>query len=242
MTVLTVPGHWRAVEELTAQLRERWRFGSPGTMTPVLDRASGQRFGTVSMSRPPPELRDAFETASAFTLEPAFYESIESCTYLFTIAMPGGSLDYAARSMVIAREVLDCGGLGVLVETAGIAHTAERWRDVTREGLEDPASLVAGYVITLGQGDALRSCGMHNLGLPDGRIQPRGPESHSDLVAFLAHSTARPLEDGQEFVPDLLAASRYRLSRGRDTRYDLGDPFHNPFGVWQLAPAAQGSG
>lgn len=83
-----------------------------------------------------------------------------------------------ARWVMRAAEfLLDLGGLGVKVETAGVAHPADRWRYLTRS--PSSLSVYEAMVALVGGGSSgesyCYSCGMQAFGLPDCSISAAVP-------------------------------------------------------------------
>jgi hypothetical protein len=166
--------------------------------------------------------------------------------HAFLVDPEGGSLQAARRMMIFADALLRAGGLGVKVESAGVAHSVEAWREMTAAA-HDIAALLAGFVTVVGApGQGFYTCGMHNLGLPEALVPASlEPEAAVELLdAFTLYLAAEEpvLEDGQTFAA-AEDAPQYELAHQPCEHFEPGDPFHNPFGMWALHPLEdQGEG
>lgn len=163
----------------------------------------------------------------------------EHGTCAYVVADDGGTIETATRVLRAARAVVLAGGLGVKVESSGVAHSPERWLSFGRD--PDPHDLVAAFVAVVRHPEGwTRTCGLHALGWPEASA-PVGddPAAAVDLVLTLAHHLVGDepvLETGQTFgvAP---GARAHRLTLEPDAYAPPDDLFHNPFGVWTLRPA-----
>lgn len=188
------------------------------------------------------DLRGAFEWACRYsTLSADELDVIGShgmCLYLVNDS--GGSMAEAERMLRFAQGLIDCGGLGVKVESAGKAHSRSDWAGF----VEFPhLSVVDAFVTMAGEiGSTAYSCGMHNLGLPDASTPMRDAGSAGALLwtfcKYLAYE--RPvIVDGQTFGV-AVGEPLYRLELNPCTRFDVDDLYHNPYGEWRLQPVGRG--
>lgn len=188
-----------------------------------------------------PALRVAFAAAGQGRMAEADLDAVDrhgTCAYL--VIEDGGSIDAATRLVRAAREVLLAGGLAVKVESAGVAHPAAGWLALGAD--PGPGDLVEAFVASvLTPAGGVRSCGMHNLGLPDVRTPPGGEPGLAQVFCTFQAMDRPVLADGQTFGlgPD---APGYRLRLGEDGSAPPGDLFHNPFGVWTLDPLSRSEG
>ena len=102
-------------------------------------------------------------------------------TFVLYIIGEAGNVEVAQKIMDVAVALLDAGGLGVKVETAGKAFNAEQWKTLTQ--LDDPARFYDAFVTKLQvQDDVFYTCGMHNLGLKDAIVGAVGLEAASHTL------------------------------------------------------------
>lgn len=238
-TVVGVPHPAATRDDLVAAITARRDGPDPALMVAgvaVLDLGDPTRPLVLELEGPNPAMAPAFAAVGRGAFSDADLDRIAahgSCAYV--VAQDGGTIGAATTVVRIVRGLLLGGGLGAKVESAGIATTAERWLSFGR----DPGAgdLVEAFVAVVHGDDGwVRTCGMHNLGLPDARTP--ADDGAAGLVQTFVMSLAidQPtLADGETFG---LAADRpgYRLALGADEAAPPDDIFHNPFGVWSLDP------
>ncbi|MER8525915.1 hypothetical protein [Mesorhizobium sp. M0814] len=134
-----------------------------------------------------------------------------------------------------AAHLIQAGGLGVKVETAGKAFSADQWLEETNGGFVEIYGLMV--LDSVSDGTTTYSCGMRNLGLWDSIVS--GDEFQSAVKLLRGFNMYQLYES-----PELLAgqtfgleagAPRYRLSvetQQPDADHNL---YANPFGMWRLS-------
>lgn len=139
--------------------------------------------------------------------------------------------------MRCAAALLKAGGLGVKVESAGVAHAPQAWLDyVETFHLFSSFDALVVYVT----GEQAYSCGMHNLGLPDAITDGVGHAGAADLLrTFNRHQFVESPElfDDQTFAEDA-EATVYRLRQEPSVDYGEDSPYNNPYGCWRLTSLA----
>lgn len=191
----------------------------------------------VDIAGPDPRMRAAFEVAGGGSFSSSDLDAIAQHRSTIYLIGDGGSFENARTMMQAAQAMLRCGGFAVKVESAGIAHSAEGWSQLTEEPL--PHVLLRAFVTYVGQPGEFYSCGMHNLGFRDAIVT--APISSPD-AAHLLHTFVRyialeepTMQDGETFAV-AADAPRYRLTRTDHANHDPEDTFYNPYGMWNLAP------
>ena len=129
--------------------------------------------------------------------------------------------------------LLNIGGIAVKIETAGIAHEADKWSSYNDKDVFDIYSLFVGLV----EGeDSYYSCGMHNFGKADVAVEISediGLAIYVMNVFNYYRLTESPiLQDGHTFQPDI-ECPKYKMRLIEDDKYDT-DLLFNPFGKWYL--------
>lgn len=238
-SVVAVPGDWSDPMGLARTLVDRsgLLFNPPRSLL-IDKRASPPEEHPLGIELLPrdPRMRMAFDFASRGKIPAPELDAIMRhtlCAYL--VDEHGGSLESARRLLRVASALLEVGGLAAKVESAGVAHTKERWLELASSG--EPASLVQAFVSTLHHPDTqiASSFGMHNLGLPDARTLP-GPADRTlplleALLLRIASGSRRAVDELFTRAP---GEETFRLAHVTDERYGPGHLFHNPFGVWVL--------
>jgi hypothetical protein len=184
-----------------------------------------------------PGLENAFRIAGEGRFDPRTLAAIGRHRTTVYVRAPSGSVEAAWRAARAACAVLDAGGLAVKIETTGKAHTPDWWREAASSN--HLFALYCLMVVLVGGPTHAYSCGMHNFGLPDCTAPlSAGREKTVDLIngfLFYVLSEAPDLASRHTFQ----AAEDqpvYRLAHG-PSEHPIDHPFHNPYGVWQLAEA-----
>lgn len=145
----------------------------------------------------------------------------------------GGSIESAHSIMNAANALLNAGGLGVKVESSGLAHSPKDWREQCQYNclFKSHSSYVV-YVTS----QSTYSCGMHNFGLPDAIVDSNESENPSELLRVFTHyllSESPTIKDGQTFSVDSDSPA-YRIKEYPPINYGENSLFNNPFGMWRL--------
>ena len=185
-----------------------------------------------------PDLRRAFEIAGGGRITDAILDEIDGHTFTFYLSCDGGSFENARALMNAATAMLDCGGLAVKIESTGIAHTAERWRELNQ--LKLPIALMHAYVTYVGGDGSFYSCGMQSIGFRDAVVTGDiSPDAAANLLftlnSYIAFENAT-INDGETFSVDA-ESPRFRIHKRPCQMFPPDDLFHNPYGIWDLTHA-----
>jgi hypothetical protein len=140
--------------------------------------------------------------------------------------------------MHVGAKVLQAGGLAVKVETSGIAHSKERWMELTHGGNEN--SLYQALVAKVRHEEGLYTCGMHQFGMRDAIVYDAMillDDAAQLLNGFLLYlMLEKPeIQVGHSFSLGEVS-SWYRIGVEECTSYEADHPYYNPFGLWSLKP------
>lgn len=182
------------------------------------------------------ELRNAFTVAGQGKLSDALLDAVgahESTVYLIFDDAGYETARVAAR---FAGALLRAGGIAVKVESAGVAHSPERWLEACDS--EKAWDIYTLFVVLVGGEDRYYSCGMQNFALPDTQVPASlGTTVGAELLNFfnMYQLVETPdLVDGHTFSLGE-NAPRFRLRREPyDSSYE--EPLYNPNGLWVLTP------
>jgi hypothetical protein len=180
-------------------------------------------------------MASAFKAAGPHWVDAVEMKSIDTHSSVVYLIGHGGSQTNLAPLMHAARALLNAGGLGVKVESTGVAHSPEAWRRLCDELHLFSAHEAWVLYIT---GDDAYSCGMHNLGLKDAIVASDLVESPADLLRAFTHYifSERPkVRSGQTFSV-AVDAPIYRVVDDEGIQYDASSLFNNPYGFWRLVP------
>ncbi len=239
-TILCIPGTWPDKEAFFAACA-RAGFAAAGAF--LVDSLRGVHL-EIDWRPRDETMRDAFASASGNEIEGPELDALGEHRSVMYLLGDGGDLEKLRPLIGIATRLLPVGGLGIKVESAGVAAPIERWLMLSVR--LDPFGLVRCFVVVArrdreGEGDDAYSCGMHNLGFPD--VALRGvplAEAKRVIDRFnLYQLVERPtLRDGQTFASAGAGEGNpgYVMHHER-SHWPEGDPYFNPYGVMRLEPA-----
>lgn len=148
----------------------------------------------------------------------------------------GGSRSRIEALMGAAAALIKAGGLGVKVESSGLAHSPDQWLDFSAN--THLLSAYRAFVVTVG-GEAPYTCGMQNFGMKDVRMPAGIPNAAklASLFTWYLFSEEPDILPGHTFsaAPD---APKYIVEEATPIAYQSGSLFTNEFGTWQLVPTA----
>lgn len=233
--VLCVPGPWQSSTELISALIEAdtGYLYAGGVMMHIETGAAC----IAMLEDADPAMEKAFRAAGAHWADSEALRCIAGhAGVIYLVARGAGSPDVCRQLMGAADALLAAGGLGVKVESAGLAHAPEDWRELAQDGSD--VALHSAFVVYVNAAADVYSCGMHNLGLRDA-VVARGPElDGAELLriftGYLAIE-APTIGAGQTFS---IAADApvYRIVEDAGVDYGEASLFANPSGTWRLEP------
>ena len=180
-------------------------------------------------------LMSAFEIAGQDKIAAATLDAIDKHHQVIYLISDDTGYAACVQLAKFVRVFLTIGGIAVKIESAGIAHSAEKW--LANYNSEDVFDLYSLYVVLVEGEDNYYSCGMHNFGKADVTIsltEDIGMAIYVMNVFNYYRLTESPiLQDGHTFQPDIKSPS-YQLKWFRDREYAADSSLHNPYGRWHL--------
>jgi Domain of unknown function (DUF4261) len=233
--IVGVPGRWASRSEIVRGIaRKSGGYLFAGSI--LMDTATNDAF-TLEIYEHDPRLREAFEVAGGGRYTKSQLNAIESHTYTLYAICEGGSCESAWKMMRAARALIRAGGIGVKVESSGIAIKPRLWCEWAESDFLP--NLYHAFVVQLFEQNLWSTCGMHNFGYRDLIVET--DRETDDDARKLIHDfqlyellEAPKLKSGHTFSVDD-SAPRYRIAAERCKTYPRDDPFHNPYGMWRLA-------
>ncbi|VXB61392.1 hypothetical protein [Massilia sp. 9I] len=146
----------------------------------------------------------------------------------------GGSDQNVQALMLAAQALLVAGGLGVKVESSGLAHAPQAWRRMCAEfALFSPYNA---FVAVVGGRREAYSCSMHTFGMHDVQVFEEDSAEAVEVArtfSWYLYTEHPIIKEGQTFAcaPD---APVYVVSAGKGVDYGPDSLFANPYGTWQL--------
>ncbi len=234
--IIGVPGTWESRSEIVQAIASR----SNGYLFAggVLMNTATQQSQMLEVEEYNLQLHGAFRIAGQGNLSEEDISLIGEHTFTLYALSSGASLSQVRESLEVGNALLNSGGIAVKVESAGVAHSAEKWRQLAES--DDLFSLYVAFITLIGSENTFYSCGMHNFGLPDCEVENNlSPEAAADLLNqfnYYQLAESPDLASGNTF--SLSADSpTYTLTKEKDRHHHPGEPFHNPFGIWSIRSA-----
>src|SRR5215470_9772957 len=162
--LICVPGPWKDTRAFLRQvitLEPKGRYMFAGA---ILADVAGKDHIPLEFTPANPNISTAFEIAGQGKIPESTLVRIREHSSVVYLHFP---LDIRAQRDRVARftELLQrLGGVAIKVESAGTAHTWERWFGLLSGSLFD---LYCSVVVLIGDADYYYSCGMHHFGLPE---------------------------------------------------------------------------
>lgn len=197
--IVGIPGLWKTRTEIVQSIVSN-SGGLVFAGAVIMDTKTKEAF-PLHVYEHAPQLAKAFSIAGQGRISQQTIDSIGTHTFTLYCIVPNTSAEGARKMLGIVSALLNCGGLAAKVETSGVAHSAERWKELA--GGNKPFDLYCAFVTLIGGQGVFYSCGMHNFGLPDTCIdrslQPN--EAASLLNEFNCYQLAESpkFSDGHTF-------------------------------------------
>jgi hypothetical protein len=230
--VVCIPGKWRDREELVQQISAHADgFSIIGDNLLEQQTQSTLELHVEALN---PRMKQAFAAVAPHWSDTDAMRQIDEHTLVAYLIGRGGSHPRAITMMLAAAALVKAGGLGVKIDSSGIAHSAEAWTLLTnnRHQFSAHEAFVA-YVV----GDEVHTCGMHSFGMRDCVIAIGEADDPLELLrvfSWYLFTETPTIRSGTTFsVAD--GQPRYRLSEETCTHYAAGDGFMNLNGMWRLS-------
>jgi hypothetical protein len=181
------------------------------------------------------ELSQAIRLAGKNKISSNILEAINHSSTI--IHLVSNNVGYEACQTIarFTQILLNIGGLAVKIESAEIAHEADKW--LANYNCEDVFDFYSLYVGLVEGENSYHSCGMHNFGKADVAIHLSEDINLAIYVINVFNYyrlTESPiLQDGHTFQPDI-ESGIYQIKLIPDREYNLNSLQYNPFGRWHL--------
>ncbi len=236
--IIGVPGVWKnpgEIAQAVAQQNKDLMFAGFTLMDSVT-----QDVSFIEWHEHDPRLVDVFEALGQPWINEKDLANIAQHRGTLWVMSSDVSLTHARQMMKVGQTLLQAGGLGVKVETSGVAHSAQRWQALANSNSTDTISPIYCAFVNLVEGEETDySCGMHNFGLPDVSL-PKQADS-ATAAQVLHQFNQYQLNVLPQFNDDDIFSleenmPRYSLHFEACEKAEPEHPFYNPFGRWHLTP------
>ena len=230
--IICVPGMWRDRDELVRKIAEQ-----SGAISLIGDKLTETQSKTVfelQVEAHDPRMAAAFRAVGPHWADTDVMQQIEQHTLVTYLIGRGGSHGRAVALMLAAAALVKAGGVGVKIESSGIAHSPQAWLKFVDE--RHLFSAHEAFVVFVTDED-IYTCGMHSFGLRDAVIAIGEADDPVELLrvfTWYLFTETPAIRPGQTFS---VAAGqpRYRVSEEECTQYESGELFKNQHGMWRLS-------
>lgn len=182
-------------------------------------------------------VRDAFGASGRHWRDSPDMDRIAAHESIVYLLGHGGSDQNVHSFMLAAQALLDADGYGIKVESSGLAHPPDDWREMCST-LYLFSPFRAFVLVVTDPGEA-GSCGMHTFGMFDVRVvddDETGALLAAQKFSWYLYTSRPTIRAGQTFSCDEQAPV-YRIHADDGIDYAPGSLFINPFGTWRLERA-----
>jgi hypothetical protein len=237
-TIICIPGTWQDSSDLAVSIANKneneYIFAGR-----VLLNLSNNQFFEIELCGRDERMRNSFRVAGMVNqLGESFLTQIDEHTMVLYLIGDGGSLEMARSMAEASQAILNAGGIGVKVETAGKAFTKMHWTDLLASG--PPGNLYPMFVLDsiVDRAGTVFSCGMHNLGLRDTIVSGETLQDSIDLISVFSYYQIvdKPHIISNQTFSVNTDAPIFRIVDEPKPPYQGNELFENPYGMWRLKP------
>lgn len=234
--VLCIPGPWRDRFEFLKSIISLPPAGEFMFAGEVLAHPKSNDHVQIEFCDQDPQMRNAFQISGQGRLSEETLDLIGQHQSVVYLVLPINALEKPERITKFCEVIQRAGGRAVKVESSGVAHEWNRWIHLLSGNSFDRYCSV---VTLIGDTEDFYSCGMHHFGLPDCCL-PRSlgaGEAAALMNQFNMYQIVEKptIESGNTFSLSKEALV-FRLTLAEDSRHQKSHLFHNPHGIWHLAP------
>lgn len=232
--ILCIPGPWKDRGEfvITVASANNEEFIFAGS---VLLNLRQQDHVPLDYAPGDSQMRKAFEIGAQGKISAMVLDRISQHRGVAYLHFPIGIIGQKERIATFTEALKRSGGLGVKVESAGVAHEWDYWFAALRS--ENPFDLYRTFVVLVGDSLHYFSCGMHHFGLPDVEVE-RSLEMNQAADLMNRFNYWQIVEEPKIAAGHTFSitadAPRYRIAQKNDSRHETSDLYHNPNGLWSL--------
>ncbi|BAV06386.1 hypothetical protein FLA_2402 [Filimonas lacunae] len=166
-----------------------------------------------------------------------FTASLEKANSIIYISGPTGNLEEAEYIAFAATALLQSGGIGVKIETAGKAFEKDNWLELTNKF--KPANLYNMFVVASVTDDqaAVYSRGMQNLGLKDTIIVGEDPQQAITTISVFSNYqiTDKSIIQHKQVFSTQDNATKFNITIEKKHPCKGHQLLENPLGAWKLS-------
>ncbi|MFT3680992.1 MAG: hypothetical protein QM791_12010 [Ferruginibacter sp.] len=235
-SIICIPGSWDSWEEFVVKI-----FGVTNgeyiVAGSILLNIKSNRSYAIEFCERDEKMMETFRNAGLVNnLSESFLEEIHLHKYVIYISGVTGDLESAGHISGAALMILNTGGIGIKIETAGKAFSKEQW--INLAGKKTDQDYYQMFVIDsiINEGGEVYSCGMHNLGLMDTKVTGEDFQDAVCLIKVFNYYQVidKPsIQNNQTFRADT-ESPIFKITEELNQPYKGLERFENPFGMWKL--------
>lgn len=233
--LICIPGPWKDRSDFLRRVITLEPMGQFMFAGGILADVTGKDHLSVEFESSDSNMGKAFEIAGQGKISQQTLDEIERHESVVYLHFPIDIQAERARLIKFTKLLQQLGGYAIKVESAGAAHSWDRWFNLLNGSLFD---LCCSVVVLIGDKDHYYSCGMHHFNLPECAVPTEVDLGEAaDLMNrfnFWQIAESPIMKSGHTFS---LAkdAPTWRLALECDDRHETEHPFFNPNGVWVLS-------
>lgn len=235
-TVLCIPGNWNDRSEIVTAIAKS-NLNEFIFLGMVLLNMKTNKGFEVQIEGYNKNMRESFRIAGLVNrVDGEFIEQVGDHKFTIYLISETGNLKDAKAIAEAAMAILNAGGIGVKVETAGKAFTKKQWGELINAPEE--SSLYQMFVLdSLSDGkETVYTCGMHNLGYKDSIVSGEEFQYAVELLSTFGYYQIidKPkIKAGQTFRTSV-DSPIFEITEEKN-QPNIGDElFENNFGMWRL--------
>jgi hypothetical protein len=237
---LTIPGPWETPERFCEAIAGKGGYVLQGN---VLTHMVTRRSIPFGVQLHDDRLAEEFERWGQGRIPKKNLAELKGHVCVLTLLAAGGSVEAAREMMQAATAVVQAGGMGVRVDSAGIAHGRSDWLKLA--GDKEPGGLYWALVAT-NHDDASGqtcTCGMQHLGMRDAitdiaDMPAKERWFHLNNFNGYVYQSGATIGDGDPLGDE--NAATFRVWQEPCTIHPAGTLRHNPYGMWRITRVEEG--
>jgi hypothetical protein len=134
--VIGIPGLWNDRRDINTSIARGYKFMFAGML--LLD-VQTKKTCELEVYEYDPNLIRSFEIAGQGNIPEEVLQQISQHKYTIYAIAAKASIETATWMLKVGAGMIEIGGLAIKVESAGLAHTAENWIALNKDGTPFPA-------------------------------------------------------------------------------------------------------
>jgi hypothetical protein len=238
-SILCIPIQCESIEAFKLSLVEK-TSGEYLLVGNILMNSKTKSICEVQFEERDEQMQQAFSYAGKLTgISESSLAQIDSHNYVIYLISTDIGLEGARAFANAGLAMLNSGGLGIKVESAGKAFDKETWEGLLNDPEYDRLFDLFVVYSLVNEDGSVYSCGMHNLGFKDAIVYGEEFQDAASLIRIFSYYQLieQPeIAHGQTFSPEP-GAPVFIIEEETEPPYQDDSPFTNEFGMWRMERA-----